>query len=159
MGLATNLKIFFPETPSPPDPKVLEISTALDLAIVQHIVTTYIPTGFGQTFLAGISSPTAIIASLAAYLTTTLSPILSAALAAESTPGSSHLLAWGVIQPSFDTLSAASPPFLGGPDGLRLWQAIVLTIRTGLIPEFPPPPEIDTDISGGDGIITLEDGI
>lgn len=158
-SLVQNLKIFFPETPDPPDSKVLEISAALDLAMLQHIITSYVPAGFGNTFSSGVSNPTAFIISLGSYLNAVISPILSSALSIESTPGSNKLLAWGAVQPSFDALLGATPPFMAGIDGFRLWQAILVTIRTALVPAFPiPVPEIDSD-SGGDGIITLEDEI
>lgn len=156
MSLVSTLKNIFPDTPDPPDPKVVEISTALDAAMLVHIVSTFVPAAFGQTFVAGISAPTPFISSLGVYLTSVLTPILTTAKTAESVPGSNHLLAWGAVQPAILALYPAVPPFMAGPDGARFWSAILITIQSIITPEFPPPPPEEDGGITEDGIITLE---
>lgn len=156
-SLTQTLKIFFPNSPDPPAKEVLEISNALDAAILMHVATAYVPAAFGTTFQSGLSSPAPFMISLSTYLTSVMTPVLAAALTAESVPGSNHTLAWGTVQPSFDVVSTIIPPFMAGVDGFKLWQAIVMTIRTGLIPTFPPPSSSpDSGTIGGDGVITVE---
>lgn len=159
MRLANNLKTFFPLTPDPPEAKVLEISNALDLAMVQHIEIVYVPAGFGATFLAGIPTQTPFLTLLSNYLDLVISPILTTALSLETNPSSPqpHLLAWANVQSAFDALITAVPPFMAGVDGLVLWQAILFTIRFFITPAPLPLPE-DSPTSS-DGLVTLEDAI
>lgn len=159
MRLANNLSTVFPDTPNPPDQKVLEISNALDAAMITHIQNVYVPVGFGQAFLGALVTQTPFLQSLAAYLDTTISPILSTALSLENNPSSPlpHLVAWANVQPSFDALIPAVPPFMAGPQGALFWQVILLTIRFFITPlEIP---EEEEDSSSDDSLVTLEDEI
>lgn len=161
-ALLRTLKTIFPQTPDPPDPGVSAISAALDSAMATHIVTTFVPAGIGSTFLSSLTiAPTPFLQSLASYLDVTISPILSTALGLETNPSSPqpHLLAWFNVQSAFDSLVPAVPPFMSGPQGALFWQAILITIRTVIIPTPPPPPEPPPSTPGGAGVITLEEEI
>lgn len=159
--LIQNLKTVFPLTPEPPNQKVLEISTALQVALSTHVLAAYVPVGFGSTFISSLVTSTPFLVSLGSYLDLTISPILSTALTLETNPSSPqpHLLAWGSVQGAFEPLVVATPPFMGGIDGFLLWQAILITIRFFLLPEFPPPPTPDGDSISGDDLVTLEDAL
>lgn len=155
-ALARNLKQFFPQTPEPPDPKVSEISAALDSALVAHVQAAFVPAGFGATFQSALgTTQTPFLISLASYLDLVLSPILSTALSLETNPSSPqpHLLAWFNAQSAFDALIPSVPPFMTGPQGALFWQVILFTIRFFITPTPPPPPP--TESSDGSSEITL----
>ncbi len=129
MSLIENMKIFMPLTPDPPSKEIENISNALQTAISIHIIAALSP-GLGSTFLSLIPQPTIFLSNLATYLTSTIDPILSTALAAQSTLGS--IGAWASVQPTFDALMITAPPFMPGPSGLLFWSAILTTIRLAI---------------------------
>lgn len=149
MPLIENMKAFMPLTPSPADPNMEKISNALEVALTTNVRLAFVPT-IGTTFLASLS-PEVInpfTASLASHLDLVIGPIISAALSAMPTGG--PILAWASVQPSFDALALAAPPFMAGVAGLLFWQSILLTIRLAILPPIPTIPEDEGEI-GPDG--------
>lgn len=155
MTLIDNMKLLMPLTPDPPDPNMQAISDALELAITTNIRTVFAP-GIGAVFLANATSPSPFILALGAYLDVTITPIISAALAAQPSVGG-PLPAWLTVQPSFDALAGAIPPFMAGIFGALFWQAILLTIRLSLPPPPPIPESSDSDSGGRDEVLRVDE--
>lgn len=131
MRLVQSLPVYFPQTPVPPTREILEISNALDVASTICIRASFVPT-IGVVFLSNLTAPNQFLTSLATYLDLTVSPIIAMAAVAQSTM--SPQAAWLTVQPSFDLLIAATPPFMAGSFGTLFWSAIILTIRTAILP-------------------------
>jgi hypothetical protein len=150
MPLSDNIKILMPLAPVPTDENVEKISAALEVALTTNVRVAFVPT-IGVTFLASLS-PEVInpfTTMLSTHLDTVIGPIISAALAASPTVGG-PIMAWASIQPSFDALALAAPPFMAGLMGLLFWQAILTTIRLAILPPIPSIPQDEGEI-GPDG--------
>lgn len=152
MTLAQNITIFLPLSPQPPDDNLKKISDALELAISIHIRATFVPAGFGTTFISA-APPNPFISALGAFLESTISPIISTAASLQATIG--PLAAWASVQPAILALYPSSPPFMPGILGIPFWQSILFTISAALplpIPESSsststPGTESTTDTS------------
>ena len=142
MALVDNLRIFptFPENPSE---LIVNISNALELALTLHVRTSFVPAGFGLTFLSSISLPTPFLTQLSTYLESTVSPVISSALSTQSS-GLPPPAAWVSVQPALLSLISAVPPFMAGISGALFWSAIILTISLAIL---PPIPDVSGDSS------------
>jgi hypothetical protein len=132
MSLITNLSVFLPNTPTPPDSGMVSISNALEQAMTICIRTSFVPT-FGTLFLSFISQSNPFLISLAAYFDIVINPIIAAALSVQASVGG-PVPAWASVQPSFDALNLAAPNFMAGEYGLLFWRAIILTIKLAIAP-------------------------
>lgn len=146
MTLLDNMKLLMPLTPDPPDDGMRAISDALEIAVTTNVRLAFVP-GIGVTFLQALPQPNPFLTLLSAYLDLTITPIISTALSVQPTLGG-PLPAWLSVQPSFDAIAAIIPPFMAGGFGALFWQAIILSIRFALP---PPPPELPSSDSDGDG--------
>jgi hypothetical protein len=158
MSLSDNLPIFLPLTPRPPTEEVEKISAALEVAITVCIRTSFVPS-IGTIFLSNLTlTQNTFLSALAVYLDLTVSPIISAALAAQASVGG-PIPAWLSIQPSFDAISLAAPPFMAGVFGNLFWLAIIYTIRTAILPptgESSESSDSTTDLTDREEVLRVE---
>lgn len=155
--LSDNMPLFLPLTPRPPTDEVQKISNALETAITLCIRTSFVPS-IGAIFLSSLElPPNPFLISLGAHLDLTVSPIIAAALAAQSALGG-PIPAWLSIQPSFDAISLAAPPFMAGIFGNLFWLSIIYTIRTAILPPVDGSTSDDSESSfaGRDEVLRVE---
>lgn len=159
MTLAQNLPLFMPLSPNPPVDEIQKISDALEVAMTATIRTSFVPL-IGTVFLSNLTiPPTPFLLALGAYLDASVSPIISAALAAQATAGG-PIGAWLLVQPSFDAITPLAPPFMAGIFGALFWAAIIFTIRLAIL---PPIPDVSgsstesTDFSGRDPVLRVDE--
>lgn len=161
MTLVQNMPLFMPLSPNPPVDEVQKISDALEVAMNLTIRTTFVPL-IGTIFLSSLTiPPTPFLTSLGAYLDASVSPIISAALSAQATVGG-PIAAWMTVQPAFDAIILAAPPFMAGIFGSLFWAAIIFTIRLAIL---PPIPDSDSssresesvDLSGRDAVLRVDE--
>lgn len=145
MSLIENLRIFMPLSPNPPTDEMQAISNALEAAMTVCIRTSFVPT-FGTIFLSSLTIiPTSFLQLLAAYLDLTISPIITTAQSLLSTIGA-PIAAWVSVQPAFDAIMFAAPPFMAGILGVLFWSAIISTIRLAIIPPVVNESSMDSSV-------------
>jgi hypothetical protein len=152
MSLVDNLPIFMPLSPNPPSEEMQKISDALDFAILMSIQTQLVPS-IGSFFFASLPNPNPFLISLATYLDSTVSPVISSAISVQLSSGIPAIAAWLTVIPSLSLIP--SPVFMAGLDGFLFWSAIIQTIRLAIpVPEIPPE-ESSSSSSGSSGEVEV----
>ncbi len=133
MNLLDALRSTFPATQ--PNDQLRSISSALSLAINSHIVSTFVPAGFGSTFLSAVPAPTPAVVAISTQLEVGVSPVIAAAITALTNPATpAPAAAWMAVNSIL--LTIPPPAILAGPDGARLWSTILLVIISA-VPSIP----------------------